>query len=130
MNKLIDNLYERTFASEQEITDELLDFYEKNPKELDLIIEEEGFHYGFLLVFFFLGLFLTIIARVMQVTLKDYLNEFMEVVVLDVASEIGIAIFGGTLVAYFIEYLGYKQFEKNKAFRKKITLKLKERKES
>ncbi len=130
MSHIVDNLFERTFASEQEITEELLDFYEKNPKELDLIIEEEGFHYGFLMVFFILGLLLTVIARVVQVSLEDYFSEFFKVVVLDVISEVGIAIFGGTLVAYFIEYLGHQQHQKNKAFRNKIMQKLEARKQS
>lgn len=127
MKSLIDKIYERTFASEQEITNELIDFYEKNPKELDIIIEEEDFQSGFLIVFFILGLFITVVARVIQVTLKDYLNEFIEVVLLDVISELGIAIFGGTLVAYFIEFLRHKQFQKNQKFRKEIQRRIKEK---
>ena len=128
MKSIADNIYERTFASEQEITEELVDFYEKNPEELDLIIEEEEFHAGFLMFFFVLGLVMTIASRVILVSLKDYMNEFIEIVVLDVISEIGIAIFGGTLVAYFIEFLKHKQFKKNQKFRELIKRKIEARK--
>lgn len=128
MMKVINKLLERTFASEQEITEKLIDYYEKNPNELDLIIEEEQFHAGFLWFFFVLGLGFTLVARILQVTFKAYLNEFIEVVVLDVLSEIGIAIFGGTLVAYFIEFLKHKQFKRNQEFRNKIKEKIELRK--
>ena len=127
MKSITDKIYERTFASEQEITEELVDFYEKNPEELDLIIEEEEFHAGFFRFFFISGLALTIIARIMLVLLKGSINEFIEVVVLDVISEVGIAIFGGALVAYFIEFLKHKQFKQNQDFRDKIKRKIEAR---
>lgn len=128
MKSIIDKIYDRTFASEQEITEELVDYYESNPEELDLIIEEEEFHSGFLKFFFALGLALTLTSRVLIVSLKGYINEFIEVVVLDVISEIGIAVFGGALVAYFIEFLKHKQFEKNQGFRNSIKRKIGQRK--
>ncbi|MEL6667680.1 MAG: hypothetical protein AAFP08_01845 [Bacteroidota bacterium] len=126
MKSIIDKIYDRTFASEQEITKQLVEYYESNPEELDLIIEEEEFHSGFLKFFFAFGLALTLTSRVLIVSLKGYINEFIEVVILDVISEIGIVIFGGTLVAYFIEFLKHKQFKKNQDFRNAINRKIEE----
>ena len=127
MNKIIDRIYNRTFASEQDITEEVIDFYEKNPDELDLIIEQEDFQSTFLGLFFILGLVISITARTIQIVYAKHLSEFVKVVVLDLASEIGIAIFGGTLAAYFLEFLRHKQFQNNKNFREKVQQKLKER---
>lgn len=126
MSSLIEKIFDRTFASDQEITDELVEFYKKNPDELDLIIEEEEFHAGFLYFFFWLGLIVTIIPRTIQALFNDHISEFVKIVILDLISEVGIAIFGGTLVAYFIEFLQKKQFEKNKEFRRKVKQRIQE----
>ncbi len=50
----------------------------------------------------------------------DVWGDFTNQVVLDVASELGIAIFGGAITAYLLEYLQKKQYEDNIAFRNEI----------
>lgn len=93
------------------VTDDVVEYYRKNPDELDLIVNKEEFHVRFLSFFFVLGLALTIGARILSYLFKDSLGEFFNHVVLDVLSELGIAIFGGALTAYFLEYLHKQQYQ-------------------
>lgn len=120
MKKIADYIYQITFASEQEITEELIDYYEKNPSELDLIIEEEDFQLGFLFVFFIIGLLLMVGMKSLQLFFHDELPAFVTEVLFEVFLEIGKAFLGGTIVAYFIEFLRHKQFTHNKEFRAEI----------
>ena len=115
------------FSDNQEITEEIIDYYEKNPKELDLIINKEYFHVVFLGIFFILGLFITIAARMVQYYFSEDLGEFVNTVILDVISELGIAIFGGAVVAYLLEFLSKRQYQQNIKFRKQVKQKLEER---
>ena len=127
MERLTNFIYGITFASEQKITEDLLDYYEKNPSDLDLIIEEEDFQLGFLFVFFVIGFVLMIGTKSIQLYFHDQLPEFLTVVLLEILLEIGKALMGGTIVAYFIEFLRHKQFLHNKEFRDEIKLKLEAR---
>lgn len=128
MNKILNRIYNTTFSSDQEITDETIEYYEENPEELDLIIEEENFQSTFLLVFFAIGISITVFSRLLQFIFGDWLPEILKVVVLDVMSEVGIAVFGGTLVVYIIEFLRQKKYQSNRLFRDKINEQLKTRK--
>lgn len=107
-----------------EITDKIIDYYRKNPKELDLIIDQEHFHIRFLMFFFLLGSGLTITARVLMYFFADVWGDFLNDIVLDIISELGIAIFGGAVTAYFLEYLQKKQYEQNKLIREQIKRRL------
>ena len=121
-------LVDRTMASDNlEITEEVLDYYERNPGDLNLIIDKEYFHAVFLGIFFVLGLVVTLGARVLRYVYGDYLGEFVNDVVLDVISEVGIAVFGGAVVAYLIEYLKTRQYQQNIHYRNQIKKKLDER---
>lgn len=116
------------FFDNQEVTEEIVDYYEKNPEELDLIINKEYFHTVFLGSFFFLGIGITIIARIIQYFYSDKLGNFVNSIILDVISELGIAIFGGAVAAYLLEYLNKRQYQQNLKFRKQVKMKLEERK--
>jgi len=116
------------FPDNQEITEDIVTYYEKNPAELDLIINKEHFHIAYLGAFFFIGLTLTVAARIMAYFFGQDLGEFVNDVVLDVISEIGIAIFGGAIVAYLIEYLNKKQYQQNVKFRREVIARIEERK--
>ncbi len=48
----------------------------------------------------------------------------MNDVMLDVSSELGIAIFGGTVTAYLLEVLQAKQYRENVAYRNAIKARL------
>ncbi|MCI4669493.1 MAG: hypothetical protein MRZ79_15270 [Bacteroidia bacterium] len=130
MKSIGNYIYEITFASDQKITEELLDYYEKNPAELDLIIEEEDFQLGFLMVFFIIGFLVMLATKSLQLFSQDQLPDFVTVVVLEILLEIGKALLGGTIVAYFIEFLRHKQFTHNKAFRAEIKRRIEERAKS
>lgn len=108
----------------QEVTEEIIEYYRKNPEELDLLIDKEDFNIRFLSYFFIFGLVLTVGSRVLSFMFADIWGEFINHVVLDVASEIGIAIFGGAVTAYLLEYLQKKQYEENMAFRNEIKKRL------
>ncbi len=116
------------FPDTQEITEEIILHYEKNPDELDLIVNKEYFNGFFLTIIFVLGLSFTVAAQVLQYLSGDNLNSFLNEVVLDVLSELGTAIFGGAVVAYLIETLNKQQFQQNIKFRRKIKEILDERK--
>jgi len=112
------------FPDNEEITEELLDYYEKNPDELDLIINKEHFNALFLGIFFSIGIGLTLAARVVQYFYGTDLGDFVNSVILDVISELGIAIFGGAVVAYYLEFLNKKQYQQNLKFRNEIKRRL------
>ncbi len=103
-----------------EITDEVVNYYKDNPNELDLLVDKEDFNVKFLNYFFIFGLGVTITSRVLAYVFADIWGKFINTVVLDVTSEIGIAIFGGAITAYLLEYLQKKQYEDNIAFRNEI----------
>ncbi len=107
-------------VKKNEVTDEIVEYYKKNPDELDLLIDKEDFNIKFLSYFFIFGLVLTVGSRVLSFMFEDIWGDFVNHVVLDVASEVGIAIFGGSVTAYLLEYLQKKQYEENIAYRNEI----------
>lgn len=121
-------LQKTVFPDSQEITEEIILHYEKNPDELDLIIDREQFHAAYLSLFFALGIITTVSARLIQYFYGDTLGDFVNNLILDVISELGIAIFGGAVVAYLIEYLNKQQFKQNVQFRRDIIAILEQRK--
>lgn len=120
MKNSIDNF----FLEKHEITDEVLDYYRQNPDELDLILDQENFDRSFLGYFFIFGFAISIGARVLAYFFADVWGEFVNNVVLDLFSELGIAIFGGAVTAYLLGNLQKKQYRENVAFRNKIKEKL------
>ena len=115
------------FNEPQEVTDEVIEYYRKHPKELDLILDKDYFHIKFLSFFFVLGLGLTIGARTFDYFFGADFGAFVSDVVLDVTSELGIAVFGGAVTAYFLEFLQKRQYEQNLRFREKIRARLAEK---
>ena len=109
------------------VTDEVVTYYRKNPDELDLIIDKEEFNISFLFFFFSLGMTITVGARILKFFFADTWGAFVNDVILDVASELGIAIFGGAVTAYFLEYLQKKQYEENVRYRAEIIARIKEK---
>ncbi len=112
------------FGKPIQIDDEIVAYYKKNPKELDLIVDREHFYSRFLSFFFFLGLSITIGTRVLKFLFEDDFGKFINDVVLDVGSELGIAIFGGSVTAYFLELLQKRQYDQNIKFRDAIKARL------
>ena len=112
--------------NEPEVTEEVVAYYRKHPEELAQLTNKEVFHLKFLSLFFGIGFTLTIGSRVMQFIFEDFGGAFFNDVILDVLSELGIAIFGGAVTAYLLEFLQKKQFEQNIQFREKVKAKLRE----
>lgn len=102
------------------ITDELVAHYRNHPEELDLIIDKEYFYGRFIKFFFFLGIVLTVSSRVLKFVFADTWAAFINEVVLDIFSELGIAIFGGAITTFLLEKLNQKQYEQNIVLRKEI----------
>lgn len=111
----------------REVTDKIVEYYRNNPNELDLIIDKEEFNINFLSFFFIIGIMLTIGARMLTFFFKDSWGAFINDVILDVASELGIAIFGGAVTAYFLEFLQKKQYDENVRYRAEIIKRMKEK---
>ncbi len=114
------------WGEKTEVTPELVDFYRKNPKELDLIIDKEYFHGKFIKFFFLLGISLTMISRALKFVFADTWASFVNEVMLDIFSELGIAVFGGAITVFLLEKLNQKQYEQNVGFRNEIMNKIKE----
>ncbi|NEQ48709.1 MAG: hypothetical protein F6K11_01060 [Leptolyngbya sp. SIO3F4] len=113
-------------GEETEITPELVAYYKENPGDLDLIIDKEFFYGRFIRFFFILGIVLTVASRIIMLLLKDTRASFVNDVVLDIISELGIAVFGGAITAYFLEKMKQKQYEDNVRFRNEILKKIHE----
>ncbi len=125
MNKAAkENLLERFLLEKPIVTDEIVAYYRKHPDELDFIIDKEKAHTKLLAFLFSLGLTITIGSRVLAYFFEDIWGKFMNDVVLDVSSELGIAIFGGAVTAYLLEVLQTKQYKENMAFRNAIKARL------
>ncbi len=114
------NDFDNLFLEKQQITDDIVEYYRNHPDELDLIIDKEHFDNGYLGYFFVVGLLITIGSRVLAYFFEDIWGKFMNDVVLDVSSELGIAIFGGAVTAYLLGSLQKKQYNENVAFRDAI----------
>lgn len=110
------------------VTDELVDYYKTHPEELDLIIDKEYFYGRFIKFFFILGISLTVLSRVLKFVFADTWAAFINDVVLDIFSELGIAIFGGAITTFLLEKLNQKQYEQNIALRKEILDRIKQSK--
>lgn len=102
------------------VTDDVVEYYRKHPQELNLIIDKGRFHSRFLMYFFVLGLVITIGVRLLRYFFEGSWGEFIDRVILDVISEIGIAIFGGAVTVYFLEHLKKKQYQESIRLRNEI----------
>ncbi|WKN43067.1 hypothetical protein [Tunicatimonas pelagia] len=118
--KLLNRLQGALFPDDTNVTPEVLEHYRKHPEDLDLIINKEYFHSVFLGICFGLGIIITFGARIIQYYYGNVLGGFINTIILDMISELGIAIFGGAIVAYMIEFLKKQQYQKNLKFRNYI----------
>jgi hypothetical protein len=119
-------IIEETLLGEKpEITDEIVEYYRKNPSDLDLIIDKEYFHSKFIKFFFILGLVITVSSRVLKFLFHNTWAEFINDIVLDIISELGIAIFGGAITAYILERMKQKKYQDNVKFRNEVIEKIK-----
>lgn len=114
------------FGDKVEVTHEMVEFYRKNPDELELIIDKEYFHGRFIRFIFTVGIVLTIASRTLKYLFEDTWAAFINDVVLDLFSELGIAIFGGAITTLLLEKLNQKQYEQNLALRREILRRIKE----
>ena len=119
-------IIEETLLGEKpEVTDEIVEYYRKNPSDLDLIIDKEYFHSKFIKFFFIVGLIVTVSSRVLKFFFHNTWAEFINDIVLDIISELGIAIFGGSITAYILERMKQKQYQDNVKFRNEVIKKIK-----
>ncbi len=119
-------IIEETLLGEKpEITDEIVEYYRNNPSDLDLIIDKEYFHSKFIKFFFIVGLVVTVSSRVLKFFFHNTWAEFINDIVLDIISELGIAIFGGAITAYILERMKQKQYQDNVKFRNEVIEKIK-----
>lgn len=116
-NKIINN---SIWGEKTIVTDELVDYYRSNPEELDLIIDQEYFYGRFIRLFFILGVGVTVISRILKYDFEDTWASFINEVILDIFSELGIAIFGGAITTFLLEKMNQKQYEQNIELRKEI----------
>ncbi|MCE2994129.1 MAG: hypothetical protein ACK5RG_10995 [Cyclobacteriaceae bacterium] len=113
-------IYDAIWGEETQITDEIVEYYQKNPRDLDLILDKEHFYGRFIKLVFFLGIVLTVLSGTLKFYFEDYWSEFISDVILDVFSEMGIAMFGGAITTFLLEKLNQKQYERNISLRQEI----------
>ncbi len=116
---------ESLLGEKPEVTDDIIEYYRKNPDDLDLIIDKEYFHGKFIRFFFVVGLITTIGSRLLKFFFQNTWAEFVNDVILDIFSELGIAIFGGAVTVYILERMKQKQYHDNVKFRSEIIEKIK-----
>jgi len=116
---------ETLLGQKPEVTDEIVEHYRKNPSDLDLIIDKEYFHSKFIKFFFILGVVITVSSRVLKFFFHKTWAEFINDILLDIISELGIAIFGGAITAYILERMKQKQYQDNVKFRNEVIKKIK-----
>lgn len=125
---ITEQLFENALlGNKTQITDEMLEYYRKNPGKLDEITNNSLFQIRFLAFFFIIGLILTLGTRTLKFFFEGVWGDFFNDVILDVFSELGIAIFGGAITAYYLEYLKKKQYDENVKFKREIKRRLKEK---
>lgn len=124
--KLEDKVFDNALWGEKtEITDEIVQFYKDHPDELDLITDKEYFYGKFIKFFFVIGIIITVVSRLLKFVFEDTWASFINEVVLDIFSELGIAIFGGAITAFLLESLRQRQYKENTAFRKEVLKRIK-----
>lgn len=111
----------------KEITEEVLDFYEKHPEELNLITNREEIQLGILKYFFIVALVFIGGTRTAAYVFSGTEPNFITGVVLEVVFEVGNAILGGVLAAFLIERLQKKQYERNIRYKREVMRLLKKR---
>ncbi|MEM9324250.1 MAG: hypothetical protein AAGA85_01280 [Bacteroidota bacterium] len=112
----------------KEITNEVLDFYQQHPEELEMVTNREEIQLGILKYFFFIAVFFIGGARTTVYLLSDFEPNYFTEVVLEFIFEVGNAILGGVLAAFLIERLQKKQYEKNVRYKREVLRLLDERK--
>lgn len=122
-NKIINK---SLWGEKTKVTNELVAYYKAHPNELDLIINKEYFFGRFIKFFFILGITVTVLSRILMFVFADTWAAFINEVVLDIVSEIGIAIFGGAITTFLLEKQNQKQYEQNVALRKEILERIKQ----
>lgn len=122
-NKIINNAL---WGEDTVATDELVEYYKKHPEELDLIIDKEYFYGRYIKFFFILGIVITVLSRVLKFAFEDTWAVFINEVILDIFSELGIAIFGGAITTFLLEKLSQKQYNQNIALRKENIKRIKQ----
>lgn len=78
------------------------------------------------LSFFCNWYYLTLASRLFKFFFVGQWSDFVNDVILDVFSELGIAIFGGAITAFILENLQRRQYKENVAFRNEILKIIKE----
>lgn len=118
---LEDKLLESSFwGRKPEITDEIIEYYRNNPEELESLIDKSKFNSKFLVFIFILGISLTIAARILKYFFEGSWSEFIDRIILDVISEIGIAVFGGALTVYLLDHMKKKQYQESIRLKREI----------
>ncbi len=123
-----DELTDYLLNKPKQITESVLDFYEKNPEELNMISNREEIQLGILKYFFIVSIVLIAGSRTIIYLFGENLTNYFTEVVFEVTFEVGNAILGGVLAAFLIERLQKKQYEKNIRYKREVIRLLKKRK--
>ena len=118
--KSITKIVSDALFDDEAIDKELVEHYKKHPEELDLLVNKGFFNAIFLATFFIIGIALSAAAKILQFVFKDASGSFVSSVLLELVSEVGIAIFGGVIVAYLIDSLQKRQYQKNLKYRRMV----------
>lgn len=114
-----------TTASIASIDDETVNYYREHPDEIDAIEKEGRGHRLVLPIGFTAGLILVFASKLIR-----YWNLFGDAlffneVIVDLAFELGVAIWGGVVTTAFLEIIEKRERKANQRFREEIVRRIK-----
>ncbi len=104
----------------QDLTQEHLQYFKKNPDKLELISDREDFSIGKYVVILMAAIVLVGTSRYLTQVYNDEISQFINGVVVDLIFEMGAALIGGVATVMFIELQNKRQFERNLRLRLEI----------
>lgn len=101
-------------------TDEQVRFFQKHPKDLDIIFNRETVKLRIIGMMLVLAIIMVLGSKLVAFSYGDALNRFVSEVVVDLLFEFGAALLGGVVTVFFLEILQKRQLRENLELRREI----------
>lgn len=114
-------------SSPDEVTEEELSYFRDHPDRIDEVTAPVNVHKLFLWAFSLLGVALVGLSKILKYHELVALSEGYREFVIDIVFEVGVALIGAVIIAYFLGILLDKQQENAAKWRAEIRRRLAER---
>jgi len=101
-------------------TDEQVRFFQKHPRDLDIIFNRETVKLRIIGMMLVLAIIMVLGSKLIAFSYGDVLNRFVSEVVVDLLFEFGAALLGGVVTVFFLEILQKRQLRENLQLRREI----------